>query len=120
MQCAFNGAGAGGSFEDFFLLVINGKSFGKENMHNDLAYAARIADHDLGYVKPGAGEIDIHRAGLDAHSSDHAGAEGSSYEIGRRKTFSFALVIGRGIGFNNGPALYMRGNGREIAFINNL
>lgn len=82
-------------------------------MENNI-YAADtsgVGFHVFLNIYANAFQINIEVVGFNAHDGEHAGAECSGNDIGRRESFPFAMVVGWSIGFNQRLALHMRGTG---------
>ena len=96
MQRLGDRTGRGGVFEQFALFGF----VRRREMHvdNDLADAARIGRHHLGYAQAGTVHVNAVRIGRDTHQRHHAAAERGGHQVGRRERFAFAVVVGRCVG----------------------
>jgi hypothetical protein len=111
-----DGAGMGGVFQLLFLLV--GELAGDFDFDAEFADAAHgRGDHFFLDGDLGAFDINVHVARGNAHDGEHAGAEGGSDKVGRRKAFALAVVILGRIRMEASAGRLMDGFVAEVAFI---
>ncbi len=96
MQAQENGTGHGGPFQNCFLLIGIGGAR-KAHLYFNAAYAARVGSHGFGYVGVDFAQRNVVRVRHDAHQAHHAASQRGAQQIGGRKGFAAAVVIGRRI-----------------------
>ncbi len=81
--------------------------------------APRIGFHQFLNLNAGIFQVRLHVAGLNAHNGEHTTAQRGGHQVAWRKSFGFALVIERRIGFYLGAGRKVPGNRSEFSLVNN-
>ena len=106
MQALVHGAGVGGALE--LLPVFEAEGLGYVDLHGQ---ALDLSWHGGGHFFfdgcCGAGDVDVQRAGHDAHDREHASAERGCDEVCGGEAFAAALIVLGGVGceFSAGGAV---------------
>ena len=86
-------AGSGCQFQYFHFLIAETSALRKANIHFYLSNSPGAGDHYLFHLALGANHIYLVRGSRDSHGGYHAGREGCGYKVGRRKLFTFSVII---------------------------
>jgi len=110
-----NWAGVSGGFE---LLLLGLREFtGNVDSNRDTGDSSWCVGHLFLYLRGGAGDVDVHGTGRDAHDAEDAAAEGDREQFAGREAGAVAVIVFWRVGDDNDARLRMFGSASQGAFV---